>query len=117
MPCALLPDSILLKKTQDAFSGATVGSIQFGRTISATLFDSLCSLWPGTSACISPSAFFDELLFKIAVRSHRLCILVADLFDAFVTACNLQRTNRGPGLNLRELIYGRINMMTALCPA
>ena len=64
-----------------------------------------------------PSAFFDELLFKIAVRSHRLCILVADLLDAFVTAYNLQRTNRGPGLNLRELMYGRINMMTALCPA
>ena len=32
------------------------------------------------------AAIFNELLFKIAVRSDRLCILVAGLLDAFVTA-------------------------------
>ena len=51
---------------------------------------------------------------KIAVRSDRLCILVAGLLDAFVTAYKLQRTNRGPGLLFRELVYGRIRMRTAL---
>ena len=30
---------------------------------------------------------------------------------------NLRRTNRGPGLNFKELIHGRIKMMTALCLA
>ena len=50
--------------------------------------------------------YFNEHFFKIAVRSDRLCILVAGL-----------RTNRGAGLHFRELMYGRIKMMTALCPA
>ena len=58
-----------------------------------------------------------SILFKIAVRSDRLCILVAGLLDVFVTASNLQRTNRGAGLHFRELMCGRIKMMTALCPA
>ena len=35
------------------------------------LFDSLCSLRPGAGECISPAAIFNELLFKIAVRSDR----------------------------------------------
>ena len=60
---------------------------------------------------------YNDLLFKIAVRSDMLCILVAGLLDAFVTAYSLQGTNSGPGLNFRELTYGRIKMMTALCPA
>ena len=81
------------------------------------LFESLCSLWPGTGECISPTAIFNEVLFQIAVRSNRLCMLVAGLLDAFVTANNLQRTSRGPGLLFHELMCGRIKMMTALCPA
>ena len=48
------------------------------------------------------------MVFKFAVRSDRLCILVAGLLDAFVTAYNLQRTNRGSGPNFKELMYGRI---------
>ena len=79
-------------------------------------FESFCSLWPGTGECISPWAIFNELLFKIAVRSDKLCILVAGLLDAFVTDYNLQRTNHGLGLNFKELMY-RSKMMTALCPA
>ena len=56
-----------------------------------------------------------QLLSQIAVRSDRLCILVAGLLDAFVAAYNLQRTNRGPGPLFRELVCRRIKMMTALC--
>ena len=82
-----------------------------------TLFESLCSLSPGIGECISPTAIFNELSSKIAARSDRLCILVAGLLDAFVTAYNLQRNNRGSGLNFKELMYGRVKMMTALCPA
>ena len=82
-----------------------------------TLFDYFLTLWPGTSACISPVAIFHVLLFKIAVRSKRLCILVAVLLEAFVTAFNSRRTHRGLGLNLKELMHGRIKMMTTLCSA
>ena len=57
---------------------------------------------------------FQRAFFNIAVRSDRLCTLVAGLLDAFVTAYNLQRTNRGMGLLFRELMYGRIKMMLAL---
>ena len=38
------------------------------------LFESLRSLWLGTSGCIAPTPIFNELLFKVAVRSDRLCI-------------------------------------------
>ena len=72
-----------------------------------TIFESLCPLWPGTGECISPTPIFNELLFKIAVRSDRLCILVTGLLDAFVTAKNLLRTNCGLGLNFQST-YGRI---------
>ena len=41
------------------------------------LFYHLNSLWPGTNECISPTAIFNDLLIKIAVRSDRLCILVS----------------------------------------
>ena len=109
MVCARLPDSTQLKKIQDALWGAMKGAVAFGITIDVpTLFESLCSLWPGTGECIPPTAIFTDLLFKIAVRSDRLCILVAGLLDAFVTAYNLRRTNRGVGLNFKELRYGRI---------
>ena len=49
------------------------------------------------------TAILNDLMFKIAVRSDRLCILVAGLRDAFVTAYNLQRTNCGLGLHFREV--------------
>ena len=57
-----------------------------------TLLDHIRSLWPGASECISPTAIFNDVLFKIAVRSDRLCILVSGLLDAFVTAFDLRRT-------------------------
>ena len=81
------------------------------------LFDNLNSGWPGTSECISPTAISNDLLFKIAVRSDRLCILVSGLLDAFVTAFNLRRTHRDLGLNFEELLCGRIKVTTALCLA
>ena len=74
-----------------------------------TLFESLCSSWPGTGECISLTAISNDLLFKIAVRSDRLYILVAGLVDAFVTALSLRRTNRVPGLNFKEL-YVQLKM-------
>ena len=81
------------------------------------LFESLYSFWLGSGECISPTAIFNEFRFKIAVRSDRLCILISGLLDAFVTANNMQRTSCGPGLNFREVMRGRIKMVTALSPA
>ena len=53
------------------------GSIAYGTTTNTfTLFHHICSLWPGTNEQISPGAVFNDLLFKIAVRGGRLCILV-----------------------------------------
>ena len=80
---------------------------------SPTFSDHFRSLWPGTGECISPTAIVHDLLFKIAVGSDRLCILVSGLLDAFVTAFNLRRTHWGLGLNNKELLNGRIEMMTA----
>ena len=77
-----------------------------------TLFHSLLAIWPGTGECISPTAIFNDLLFKIATGSDRLCILVSGLLDAVVTAFNLRRTHQCHGLNFRELMCGRIKMMT-----
>ena len=83
-----------------------------------TLFDHLNSLLPCTSECISPTAIINDLLFKIAVRSDRLCILVSGLLEAFVAvAFNWRRSNRGLGINIRELSYGRVKMMAVLCLA
>ena len=73
------------------------------------LSDHLNSPWRGTSECISPTAISNDSLFKIAVRSDRLCILVSGSLDVFVTAFNLRK--------FKELACGRIQMMTALCPA
>ena len=60
------------------------------------LSDHLNSPWRGTSECISPTAIFNDLLFKIAVRIDRLCILVSHLLDALVTAFNLRENLLGP---------------------
>ena len=76
------------------------------------LFDHLNSLWPGTGECISPTAILHDLS-QIAVRSDRLCILLSGLVDAFVTAFNVWSSNRASHLNLKELMYGSIKMMTA----
>ena len=78
------------------------------------LFDHFGSLWRGTIEGISRAAIFNGLPFNNAVRSERLCIFVSGLLDGCGTAFNLRRTHRGLGLNIKELMYGRINMMTAL---
>ena len=59
----------------------------------------------------------NDLLFKIGIRSDRLCILVSGFLDAFVTAFNLRRTHQGQALHFQEPLHGRNEMMTALCPA
>ena len=117
--CARLPGFTRLKKILDASWGATRSSIAYGIRIDALPCSTPCALSgpAGTGECISPTSIFNDLLFKNAVLSDRLCILMAGLSDAFVTAFNLRRTHRGLGLNIKELMQGRIKMMTALCPA
>ena len=116
--CARLADSTQRTKIQDVFFWCheVLDCTRHGSRF-PTILESLCSLWPGTGEGMSPTAVFNDLLFKIAIRSDRLCILVAGLLGAFVTAWNLQRTNRGLSLNFKQITYGRIKMMTALCPA
>ena len=48
---------------------------------------------------------------KLPFASDRLCILVSGLLGAFVTAFKLRRTHRGLGLNSRELMRGRMEMV------
>ena len=82
-----------------------------------TLFRSLLVIWLSTGECISPTAIFNDLLFKIGVRRDRLYILESGLVDAFVTSFKLRRTHQGQGLNIHELMYGKKKKMAALCPA
>ena len=105
MVCARLPGSTLSKNILDASWGSL-------RVLIASR-----SLWPGTGGCISPTTIFNDLLFKVAIRRDRPCILVSGLLDAFVTAFNLRRTNHCIGLNFKELMCGRIETMTAQCLA
>ena len=81
-----------------------------------TLFRTLLTFWSGTGECIPPTAIFNDLLVKFATRSDRLCILVSGLLNAFVTEFNLRRPHQGHGLDVHELMHGRIKM-TALCSA
>ena len=82
-----LPDSMPSTIIVVASWGAMRNSTVYGTaTVVPIWFHDLNSLWPGTGDCISPTAISNDLLFKIAVRSDRLCILVSGLLDAFVTA-------------------------------
>ena len=51
-----------------------------------SLFRFLLAIWPGTGECISPTAISNDLVFKIAIPSDMLCIVVSGLFGAFVAA-------------------------------
>ena len=75
------------------------------------MFDFFSFLWVGGIESISRIAMLH------VVGSDGLCMLVAGLLGAFIAAFILRRTHRGPGLNIRELMYGRIKLMTTLCPA
>ena len=70
------------------------------------LLESLCTLWLGIGKCISPTAIFNELLFKIAVPTRQT--LHTGLLG-FLTRSSLlvtcQRTNRGSGLKFKDLTY------------
>ena len=80
MACAWLPGSTQVKKILDVSLGATRGSIAY------SIFNALHSFplaWH-QRVYLSPTAILNDLLFEIAVRSDRLCILVAGLLDAFV---------------------------------
>ena len=118
MVFARLPDSTPPKTVLFASWGALKVLMGFRYYISCpTLFDHLHFLWPSTGECISPNAVCHGVLFKIAVRNDRLCILVSGSLHAFVIAFNLRRTNRGLGINFRVFLYGRVKMMTVLCLA
>ena len=75
------------------------------------------SFWPGLPDGIRPGAILNDLLFKIAVRSSRLRILVSGLPDAFVTTFNFYRKCPKGDLCFSELMHGRTKLMTAVCPA
>ena len=64
--------------------------------IFTTLFDHLKSFWRGTGECISPANIFNDILFKIAVRSDRLCILVTGLLDAFCHCLQFAKNPQWP---------------------
>ena len=113
MACAQLPGSTLLKNILDVFLGLDCLR-HYSRC--PTLFDYFLALWPGTGACISPTAASMIYCSKLPFEA-KLCTLVAVFLDAFVTVFNFRRTHRGPGLNFKEFMYGSIEMMTALCPA
>ena len=105
-------------KTLDCLLGCSEGpgcSRHYSQCL--TLFRSLLAILPGTSQCISPTAILKNLLLQIGIRGDRLCILVSSLLDAFVTALHLRRTHQGHSINFHQLMHGRIQIMTALCPA
>ena len=103
MACALLPGSIQPMKILDASWGVLMDLIAWALYLVSYLVQR-----------ISPTAILNDLLFKIAVRSNRLSILVSGLLDACVTAFNLRRTRWGLGVNFRELLCGRFQIMTAV---
>ena len=77
----------------------------------------LNSLWPAVAESMGRTAIFTDLLFKIAARGERLCILVAGLLDICDCLQSAKGRTMASLLNFRELIYGRVKMKTALCPA
>ena len=90
-PCARLPGSIRLNTTQGAGWSVSKNRIVCDTTIPVLFCSTTLTLSLGTVESISRASIFNDLLFKIAVRSERLCILVTGLLDAFVTASNLRR--------------------------
>ena len=117
MTCPRLPGSILQTKNTGCLLGCSEGFDCLRHYNECpTLFRSLLAIWSGTTECISPTVVLSHLLFKTATQSDRLCILVSGLVDNFVTAFNLRRTRQAHRLRFHELMYGRIKMMTALCP-
>ena len=81
-----------------------------------------CGLTPTNARC--PRRFSNDLLFKIAVRSDRLCILVAVLLDAFATAPNRQIVYFGCPSHFslssqlttyRESTVDRVSTFVSLC--
>ena len=119
MVCARLPGSTQLKKILHAFWSATRGSIVYDITTDALLCSNpfvLCGPAPALVSHKRRSSmiYCSKLPFEV---KGSVCILVTGLLDAFATAFNLRRTHRGPCLKFKELTYGRIKMMSALCPA
>ena len=116
MACARLPGSIQLVKTLDASLDVRTGLLWALHSMSYPV--PLSSRYLPWQRCMSPAAIFnDQLCSKLPFEVTCAAFSCLVLLDAFATALNLRRTHQGHGLNFRELMYGRIEMMTALFPA
>ena len=115
MVCARLPDSTSPKEIFDASWCTLKVLIACGIVIAAlpssTIFALSC---PAPASAFLPRLFSMTHFSKLPSAVADFCILVSGLLDAFVIAFKLRRTNRGIGLNHRELMCGRIKLMTAL---
>ena len=118
MACARLPGFIQPKRTLCAAERASKNKIACGITI-LVLFCSNTLILYGLAPLNASRLLRSSMIYclKIGARSDRLCVIVSGFLDAFVTAFNLRRTQRGLGLIFKELMYHRIKMMTALRPA
>ena len=65
---------------------------------------------------IPRDATFHDLIFKICTRSNRFCILRAGMIDPFVGSFNQYPLRQKSELCFRELMHGRVRMMTTLSP-
>ena len=62
-------------------------------------------------------AIWHDTIFKMWNRRNRLCILGTGLIDAFVNVSNKHGPYQNNELCFRELMHGRIKMMTRVCSA
>ena len=62
-------------------------------------------------------AIWHDTIFKMWNRRNRLCILGTGLIDAFVNVSNKHGPYQNNELCFRELMHGRIKMMTRVGPA
>ena len=90
MACARLPDSILPKKTQDTFWGATRGPIAFGITIDALLVSnpfvlSGLALESAFHPQLSLTSFFSKLLSEASGSAYWL--LGFSTLSSLLTTC------------------------------
>ena len=118
MVCARLPGSTLSKKIVHASWDVLKVLIACGILIFAPPCSTIFVLSGlATTNALHPHTFSTIYPSKLPFASDRLCILVSGLLDAFVTTFNVRRTHRDLGLNFRDLMRGRIKMMTAQCRA
>ena len=115
MDCARLPGSTPLRKILDVLWGATRGSIAYGITIDVPPCSNpyvLSALTLANASHLQQSSMHHCSELPSEVTGFA-CSLLVNLMPS------LQRLTqgeyiKGPGLNVSELVCGRIKMMTAL---